>query len=156
MKFIMRLTIILHPTEMTATAWTEPVLSDIRSIFVRSPFKTANLKKVYQQLCSRRNLSTLIWFTAILPWEALWPAWQLHTTGTGPVIYTAHGFHFFFQRRSLGKLSSVIIPWNDFFPFTDQQICINQEDFACASKQFHARYTDYIPEQVLTTTACPI
>lgn len=67
-----------------------------------------------------------------------------HTTGTGPVIYTAHGFHFF--------KGAALVNWLCYYPmerflshFTDQQICINQEDFACASKQFHARYTDYIP-----------
>lgn len=29
--------------------------------------------------------------------------------------------------------------------YTDQQICINYEDYERAKKAFHARYTDYIP-----------
>ena len=67
-----------------------------------------------------------------------------HATATGPIIYTAHGFHFFKGAAPANWLC--YYPMERFLSrFTDQQICINQEDFACASKQFHARYIDYIP-----------
>ena len=67
-----------------------------------------------------------------------------HTTHTGPVIYTAHGFHFFKGAKPVN--------WLCYYPmqtsisrYTDQQICINYEDYERAKKAFHARYTDYIP-----------
>ena len=111
--------------------------------FVRSPFKTANLK-VYQQLCSLMKSEHFDLVHCHTPMGGVMARLAAHTTGTGPVIYTAHGFHFF--------KGAALVNWLCYYPmerflshFTDQQICINQEDFACASKQFHARYTDYIP-----------
>ena len=29
--------------------------------------------------------------------------------------------------------------------YTDQQLCINQEDYELAKRKFHARYVDYVP-----------
>ena len=67
-----------------------------------------------------------------------------HTTHTGPVIYTAHGFHFFKGAKPVNWLC--YYPMERFLSrYTDQQICINYEDYERAKKVFHARYTDYIP-----------
>lgn len=111
--------------------------------FVRSPFKAANLN-VYRQLCSLMRSEHFDLVHCHTPMGGVMARLAAHATGTGPVIYTAHGFHFF--------KGAAPVNWLCYYPmerflsrFTDQQICINQEDFACASKQFHARYTDYIP-----------
>lgn len=29
--------------------------------------------------------------------------------------------------------------------YTDQQICINREDYELAKRKFHAKYVDYVP-----------
>lgn len=111
--------------------------------FVRSPFKATNLN-VYRQLCTLMRSEHFDLVHCHTPMGGVMARLAAHATGTGPVIYTAHGFHFF--------KGAAPVNWLCYYPmerflsrFTDQQICINQEDFACASKQFHARYTDYIP-----------
>ena len=61
-------------------------------------------------------------------------------TKTGPVIYTAHGFHFF--------KGAPLINWLVYYPverwlsrFTDVQVTINHEDYMRAKNQFKARRT---------------
>ena len=67
-----------------------------------------------------------------------------HATHTGPVIYTAHGFHFFKGAKPVNWLC--YYPMEKFLSrFTDQQICINHEDYQRAKKHFHAKYVDYLP-----------
>lgn len=111
--------------------------------FVRSPFKAANFN-VYRQLCSLMRAEHFDLVHCHTPMGGVMARLAAHATATGPIIYTAHGFHFF--------KGAAPVNWLCYYPmerflsrFTDQQICINQEDFACASKQFHARYIDYIP-----------
>lgn len=29
--------------------------------------------------------------------------------------------------------------------YTDQQLCINREDYGLAKRKFHAKYVDYVP-----------
>ena len=111
--------------------------------FVRSPFKLSNLT-VYRQLCTLMKSEHFDLVHCHTPMGGVMARLAAHATGTGPVIYTAHGFHFF--------KGAAPVNWLCYYPmerflshFTDQQICINQEDYERASKQFHARYTDYIP-----------
>ncbi len=111
--------------------------------FVRSPFKLSNIK-VYRELCALMKMEHFDLVHCHTPMGGVMARLAAHATGIKPVIYTAHGFHFF--------KGASLINWFCYYPmerflsrFTDQQICINQEDFACASKQFHARYVDYIP-----------
>lgn len=111
--------------------------------FVRSPFKRANVI-VYRQL---RTLMTQEHFDLVhchTPMGGVMARLAAYATHTGPVIYTAHGFHFY--------KGAPIPNWLCYYPmervlsrFTDQQICINQEDFTRAKKSFHAKYVDYIP-----------
>ena len=58
-----------------------------------------------------------------------------HNTHTGPVIYTAHGFHFF--------KGAPLINWMIYYPvecylsrYTDVLICINVEDYKRCEKAF--------------------
>lgn len=111
--------------------------------FIRSPFKPANIT-VYRQL---RTLMLQEHFDLIhchTPMGGVMARLAAHATHTGPVIYTAHGFHFY--------KGAPLPNWLCYYPmerflshFTDQQICINQEDYARAKKSFHAKYVDYIP-----------
>lgn len=67
-----------------------------------------------------------------------------HASQTGPVIYTAHGFHFF--KGAPWKNWLFYYPMEKFLSrYTDQQICINREDYELAKRRFHAKYVDYIP-----------
>lgn len=111
--------------------------------FVRSPFKPDNLK-VYRQLCTLMNSEHFSLVHCHTPMGGVMARLAAHATHTGPVIYTAHGFHFF--------QGAPLVNWCCYYPmenflsrYTDQQICINQEDYACAKQHFHARQVDYIP-----------
>lgn len=118
--------------------------------FVRSPFKLTNIK-VYRQL---KHLMQHEHFNLIhchTPMGGVMARLAAHATHTAPVIYTAHGFHFFH--------GAPILNWLCYFPmeqflsrYTTQQICINQEDYDFAKKYFHAKYVDYIPGVGLDTS----
>ena len=111
--------------------------------FVRSPFKPQNIH-VYKELCSLMQSEQFDLIHCHTPMGGVMARLAAHATHTGPVIYTAHGFHFF--------KGASLINWLCYYPvekflsyYTDQQICINQEDYDLARQKFHARYTDYIP-----------
>ena len=60
------------------------------------------------------------------------------------LIYTAHGFHFF--KGASWKNWLFYYPMEKFLSrYTDQQICINREDYELAKRKFHAKYVDYVP-----------
>lgn len=66
-----------------------------------------------------------------------------HKTNT-PVIYTAHGFHFYD--------GAPLINWLLYYPvekllsyWTDVLITINKEDYNRAKNKFHAKRTEYVP-----------
>lgn len=111
--------------------------------FVRSPFHLQNIK-VYKQL---KELMMAEHFSLIhchTPMGGVMARLASRSTKTGPVIYTAHGFHFF--------TGASIINWLFYYPierylsrFTDEQICINKEDYIRAQKSFHANHVSYIP-----------
>lgn len=111
--------------------------------FVRSPFKPVNLS-VYRQL---RRLMREEHFDLVhchTPMGGVMARLAAHATHTGPVIYTAHGFHFFKGAK--------LINWLCYYPmekflsrYTDQQICINKEDYLRAKKHFHSKHVNYIP-----------
>ena len=66
-----------------------------------------------------------------------------HKTNT-PIIYTAHGFHFFKGAPLLNWL--IYYPVEKFLSrWTDILVTINKEDFNCANRRFHAKRTEYIP-----------
>lgn len=111
--------------------------------FVRSPFKPANIK-VYRQLLNLMRKEQFDLVHCHTPMGGVMARLAAHQTHTAPVIYTAHGFHFF--------KGASWINWIFYYPverflshYTDQQICINQEDFKRAKAEFHAKYVDYVP-----------
>lgn len=111
--------------------------------FVRSPFKIHNIK-VYRQLKQLMMDEHFDLVHCHTPMGSVIARLAAHATKTRPVIYTAHGFHFF--------KGASYINWFFFYPvekllsyFTDQLICINQEDYERAKKHFHAKHVSYIP-----------
>lgn len=110
--------------------------------FVRSPYSLKN-RDVYMQL---RRLMEQEGFQLVhchTPMGGVMARLAAHASGTGPVIYTAHGFHFF--------KGAPLVNWLFYYPmekwlswYTDQLICINQEDYERV-KKFHARDVDYVP-----------
>lgn len=111
--------------------------------FVRSPFCFQNLKvfKQLKQLMITEHFSMVHCHT---PMGGVMARLAARTTKTAPVIYTAHGFHFF--------KGASIINWLLYYPierylsrFTDEQICINKEDYMRARKSFHVNHVSYIP-----------
>lgn len=111
--------------------------------FVRSPFDAKN-RLVYRQivdLMRREHFSLVHCHT---PMGGVMARLAAHASQTGPVIYTAHGFHFF--KGAPWKNWLFYYPMEKFLSrYTDQQICINREDYELAKRRFHAKYVDYIP-----------
>lgn len=110
--------------------------------FVRSPYSMRN-RQVYRQLKTLMEDEQFQMVHCHTPMGGVMARLAAHATGTGPVIYTAHGFHFY--------KGAPLINWLCYYPmerwlsrYTDQQICINREDYLCARK-FHASNVDYIP-----------
>lgn len=111
--------------------------------FVRSPFSPQN-RKVYRQLKALMQTQSFSLVHCHTPMGGVMARLCAHVTHTGPVIYTAHGFHFF--------AGAPLWNWLSYYPmerflsrYTTEQICINQEDYARAKRSFHARFVDYIP-----------
>lgn len=111
--------------------------------FVRSPFDAKN-RLVYRQivdLMRREHFSLVHCHT---PMGGVMARLAAHASQTGPIIYTAHGFHFF--KGAPWKNWLFYYPMEKFLSrYTDQQICINREDYELAKRRFHAKYVDYIP-----------
>lgn len=117
--------------------------------FVRSPFNLQNIK-VYRQLKKVMSEEHFDLVHCHTPMGGVMARLAAHSTKTSPVIYTAHGFHFF--------KGASLINWLCYYPmekflshFTDEQICINQEDYQRAKKKFHAKHVSYIPGVGLDT-----
>lgn len=111
--------------------------------FVRSPFHSKSIA-VYKQLKQLMQAERFALVHCHTPMGGVMARLAAHATKTGPVIYTAHGFHFY--------TGAAIINWLCYYPiekflshFTDEQICINKEDYERAKKHFHAKCVDYIP-----------
>lgn len=111
--------------------------------FVRSPYRFHNLKvfKQLKQLMMSQQFSLVHCHT---PMGGVMARLAARATKTSPVIYTAHGFHFY--------TGAPVVNWLFYYPierylsrFTDEQICINKEDYMRARKSFHANHVSYIP-----------
>lgn len=105
--------------------------------FARSPFRILQNIKAYKQL---KNLMRNEGFKLVhchTPMGGVLARLAAQATKTAPVLYTAHGFHFYH--------GSSLINWLTFFPverilahYTDVLITINEEDYRNA-KQFKLR-----------------
>ena len=110
--------------------------------FLRSPYRLDN-RKVYEEL---RDLMERERFSLVhchTPMGGVLARLAAHATHTGPVIYTAHGFHFY--RGAPLKNWLVYFPAEWFLSwYTDVQICINREDYRMA-KHLRAGKRYYVP-----------
>lgn len=111
--------------------------------FVRSPYSKENLT-AYRQLKQLMKEEHFDVVHCHNPMSGVLARLAAHAAGTAPVIYTAHGFHFFkgapIQNWVIYYTMEYLLSY-----YTNQLICINQEDFKRAKKHFHAGNVDYIP-----------
>ncbi len=111
--------------------------------FERSPFTLKNIA-AYRQLKKVMEEEHFDLVHCHTPMGGALARIAAHRTGTKPVIYTAHGFHFY--------KGAPILNWLCYYPvekilsrYTDVQICINQEDYERAKKKFYAKKIVLIP-----------
>lgn len=110
--------------------------------FIRNPYKLHNFK-VYKQLKKVMESEQFELVHCHTPMGAVVARLASHSTNTYPVIYTAHGFHFYKGARLRNWL--IYYPVERFLSrYTDQLICLNEEDYLRAT-HFSARYVDQIP-----------
>lgn len=112
--------------------------------FVRSPYKIKENTRAYKQL---KQLMKEIKFDGVhchTPMGGMLARMAAKATKTGPVLYTAHGFHFF--------KGAPLINWLFYYPvekllsrWTDLQITINEEDYQRAKNKMHAKEVALIP-----------
>lgn len=111
--------------------------------FVRSPFALKDNYKVFKQLI---KIMTEIHFQLVhchTPMGGAMARLAAKSTGTSPVIYTVHGFHFY--------QGAPLINWLVYYPaekllskYTDAIVTINREDYQRA-QCFHAKSVEYLP-----------
>lgn len=101
--------------------------------FVRSPYNIPANIKAYRQL---KDLMVKEKFSGVhchTPMAGALARLAANATHTAPVIYTAHGFHFYkgcpLKNRLIYQTAETFLA-----RYTDAQVTINQEDFAAAQK----------------------
>ncbi len=111
--------------------------------FVRSPFAIKDNIKVYRQLKKLMKENNFQLVHCHTPMGGAMARLAAKATGTGPVIYTVHGLHFY--------KGAPIVNWLVYYPaekylsrYTDVLITINQEDYQRA-RGFHAKSVMYLP-----------
>jgi glycosyltransferase involved in cell wall biosynthesis len=111
--------------------------------FVRNPFQLKNIL-IYKQLKKIMRTECFDLVHCHTPMGGVIARLAARSAKITPVIYTAHGFHFY--------TGASIINWLCYYPiekilshFTDELICINKEDYERAKRYFHAKHVDYIP-----------
>lgn len=104
--------------------------------FARSPYSRTNIKAYKQLLDLMRNTKFEL-VHCHTPMGGVLARLAAHKIGTGPVIYTVHGFHFY--------KGAPLINWLVYYPverwlarYTDMLITINEEDYRRA-KRFKAK-----------------
>ncbi|MGG0413137.1 glycosyltransferase family 4 protein [Peribacillus simplex] len=108
----------------------------------RSPFSLKNIK-AYKQLKKLMKSENFNVIHCHSPMGGVLSRLAARSVGISPVIYTAHGFHFY--------KGAPLINWLLFYPvekflskFTDVIITINKEDYHRARK-FNAKNVTYVP-----------
>ena len=111
--------------------------------FERSPYSLKNLT-AYRQLKKLMEEERFDLVHCHNPMSGVITRLAAHATHTKPVVYTAHGFHFY--------KGAPIKNWLLYYPveyllsfYTNQQICINIEDYERAKRFFHAQNVSYLP-----------
>lgn len=106
--------------------------------FHRSPYRIRENVKAYRQLKKVLCEDRYSLVHCHTPMGAALARLAAHNTHTAPVVYTAHGFHFFTGAKALNWLVYYTAE-KIFAHWTDVLITINQEDYDRASKHFHMR-----------------
>lgn len=106
--------------------------------FHRSPYRMRENVKAYRQLRQVLCEDRYSLVHCHTPMGAALARLAAHNTHTAPVVYTAHGFHFFTGAKVLNWLVYYTVE-KIFAHWTDVLITINQEDYDRASKHFHMR-----------------
>lgn len=111
--------------------------------FERSPFTLRNIT-AYRQLKQVMEEEHFDLVHCHTPMGGALARLAAHHTKTGPVIYTAHGFHFFKGAPLVNWLCYYPVEWA-LSRYTDVLICINEEDYDRAKRRFHAKKVVRIP-----------
>lgn len=112
--------------------------------FVRSPWNLLENARALRQLTCLMREQNFALVHCHNPMSAAITRVAAKLTDTKPVLYTAHGFHFYKGAPLHMWLIYGLMEWLLSF-MTDQQICINKEDFGFAKKHFHCKKVSYIP-----------
>lgn len=101
--------------------------------FVRSPYNISANIKAYKQLKHLMQTEMFAGVHCHTPMAGALARLAANATRTAPVLYTAHGFHFY---KGCPLKNRVIYQTTETFlaRYTDAQITINQEDYAAAQK----------------------
>lgn len=101
--------------------------------FVRSPYNILANIKAYKQLKHLMRTEMFAGVHCHTPMAGALARLAANATHTAPVLYTAHGFHFYkgcpLKNRLIYQTAETFLA-----RYTDAQITINQEDFAAAQK----------------------
>lgn len=101
--------------------------------FVRAPYNIIANEKAYRQLKELMRMEQFDGIHCHTPMAGALARLAANATGTKPVLYTAHGFHFY--KGCLLKNKLIYQTAETFLArYTDAQITINREDFAAAQK----------------------
>ena len=101
--------------------------------FVRSPYNVIANEKAYRQLKELMRMEQFDGIHCHTPMAGALARLAANANGTKPVLYTAHGFHFY---KGCPLKNKLIYQTAETFlaRYTDAQITINREDFAAAQK----------------------
>lgn len=101
--------------------------------FVRSPYNIIANEKAYRQLKELMRMEQFDGIHCHTPMAGALARLAANANGTKPVLYTAHGFHFY---KGCPLKNKLIYQTAETFlaRYTDAQITINREDFAAAQK----------------------
>lgn len=109
--------------------------------FVRSPYRIADNIKAYRQLVSLMEKEKFAGVHCHTPMAGALARLAANKTKTKPVLYTAHGFHFYkgcpVQNRLIYETAERFLA-----RYTDALITINEEDYQ-AAKAFNLRGKAY-------------
>ena len=101
--------------------------------FVRSPYNILANIKAYKQLKHLMRTEMFAGVHCHTPMAGALARLAANATHTAPVLYTAHGFHFYkgcpLKNRLIYQTAETFLA-----RYTDAQITINQEDYAAAQK----------------------
>ncbi len=110
----------------------------------RSPFRLMKNAKALRQLVRLLRAEKYDGVHCHTPMGGVLARLAASMVGVKPILYTAHGFHFFKGAPRINWLVYFPVEWLCSF-MTDTLITINQEDYLFAKKYMHAKRVEYIP-----------